>query len=56
VVLTHLWWSASGPADDPFAADRDLLRRSRQRVLDLEPVQVIPGHGPAFTPDASTPV
>jgi glyoxylase-like metal-dependent hydrolase (beta-lactamase superfamily II) len=56
VVLTHLWWSASGPADDPFAADRDLLRRSRQRVLELEPVQVIPGHGPAFTPTASTPL
>jgi glyoxylase-like metal-dependent hydrolase (beta-lactamase superfamily II) len=56
VVLTHLWWAAAGPAEDPFAADRDVLRASRQRVLALNPHLVIPGHGPAFTPDATTPV
>lgn len=56
VVLTHLWWTSAGPADDPFAADRDVLRESRRRVLALGPTKVIPGHGPSFTPDASTPV
>jgi glyoxylase-like metal-dependent hydrolase (beta-lactamase superfamily II) len=56
VVLTHLWWTAEGPAEDPFAADRDVLRVSREAVLALEPVTVIPGHGEPFEPSATTPV
>jgi glyoxylase-like metal-dependent hydrolase (beta-lactamase superfamily II) len=56
VVCTHLWWHADGPADDPFAPDREVLRASRERVLALGPALVVPGHGPAFVPDASTPV
>ncbi len=56
VALTHLWWSASGPVDDPYAIDRAELAASRRRVLDLAPVQIVPGHGAPFTPDASTPV
>lgn len=56
VVLTHLWWSAEGPADDPFAPDRELLAASRRRVLDLGPVLVVPGHGAPFVPGESTPV
>lgn len=56
VVLTHLWWSAEGPMEDPFATDADVLRRSRQRILALAPVQIIPGHGPAFVPNETTPV
>jgi glyoxylase-like metal-dependent hydrolase (beta-lactamase superfamily II) len=55
VVCTHLWWTAEGPADDPFAPDRDQLRRSRERVLEMAPALVVPGHGPAFVPDATTP-
>lgn len=55
VALTHLWWTADGPADDPFAADRDVLRASRVAVLDLSPRLVVPGHGPAFVPTAATP-
>ncbi len=55
VVLTHLWWSADGPLDDPYAPDPDVLRASRLRVLALEPVLIIPGHGPAFVPSDSTP-
>jgi glyoxylase-like metal-dependent hydrolase (beta-lactamase superfamily II) len=54
VVLTHLWWTAEGPADDPSAPDRALLRRSRERVLAVAD-RVVPGHGPVFAPDASTP-
>jgi glyoxylase-like metal-dependent hydrolase (beta-lactamase superfamily II) len=54
VAFTHLWWSAEGPADDPYAPDRDLLRRHRERVLGLA-AAIVPGHGPRFVPDSSTP-
>ncbi|PMR59703.1 MBL fold hydrolase [Verrucosispora sp. ts21] len=56
VACTHLWWSEAGPADDPFAADRDVLRRSRERVLALEPRLIVPGHGAPFIPGSATPV
>jgi len=56
VVLTHLWWTADGPADDPFAPDRQQLRAARERVLALEPVRIVPGHGPAFVPSPETPL
>ena len=54
VVLTHLWWTAEGPADDPYAPDRNILRSSRERVLALADM-VVPGHGPMFTPSTATP-
>ncbi len=54
VAFTHLWWSADGPADDPYAPDRDLLRTNRERVLGLASA-IVPGHGPRFVPDAETP-
>ena len=53
-VATHLWWTADGPADDPYAPDRELLRRSRERVLGLADL-IIPGHGAPFRPGAATP-
>ena len=53
VVLTHLWWSSEGPADDPFARDRDLLRASREAVLALGPTLIVPGHGAPFAPTPS---
>ena len=56
VALTHLWWSATGPVDDPYSLDRAELAASRRRVLDLAPVQIVPGHGAPFAPDTSTPV
>ena len=56
VVLTHAWWSAEGPVDDPFARDREQLRASRQLILDMGPRLIIPGHGAQFAPDASTPL
>ena len=55
-MCTHLWWSADGPLVDPYAEDADLLAASRRRVLDLGPALIVPGHGPAFEPLASTPV
>lgn len=56
VVCTHLWWTADGPADDPFAPDRDLLRASREKVLGLSPALIVPGHGAPFVPAANTPI
>ena len=53
-ACTHAWWGADGPADDPFATDREVLRDSRARILGLASV-IIPGHGPAFRPDERTP-
>lgn len=53
-ALTHLWWSADGPADDPFAPDREALRQQRERVLAVATL-VVPGHGAPFRPGSSTP-
>jgi len=54
IALTHLWWAAEGPADDPYTFDREVLRAQRERVLEIA-TRIVPGHGPAFTPGASTP-
>jgi glyoxylase-like metal-dependent hydrolase (beta-lactamase superfamily II) len=54
VVCTHLWWSESGPADDPFATDLAALHASRARVLALADL-VVPGHGRPFAPGSGTP-
>lgn len=56
VVCTHLWWTAEGPAEDPYAEDPAQLRASRQRVLDLGPSLLVPGHGAPFAPGDSTPL
>ena len=54
VVCTHLWWTKDGPAEDPFAPDRAVLRDSRAKVLDLGPALIVPGHGAPFAPAADT--
>lgn len=54
VALTHLWWTAEGPAEDPYAPDREQLRAQRERVLALADL-VVPGHGAPFRPEAGTP-
>jgi glyoxylase-like metal-dependent hydrolase (beta-lactamase superfamily II) len=53
-ACTHAWWGPDGPAEDPFAPDPAVLAASRARILAVAAV-IIPGHGPAFVPDASTP-
>ncbi len=56
VVATHLWWTAEGPPEDPYAPDAALLHRQRARVLSLPGlVRIVPGHGPAFAPGEGTP-
>jgi glyoxylase-like metal-dependent hydrolase (beta-lactamase superfamily II) len=53
-ACTHAWWASDGPADDPFAPDAAVLAASRARILAVATV-IIPGHGPAFRPDDTTP-
>jgi glyoxylase-like metal-dependent hydrolase (beta-lactamase superfamily II) len=53
-ACTHAWWSAEGPADDPFSPDQSVLASSRQRLLAIATV-IIPGHGPSFRPGPGTP-
>ncbi|MGZ3598305.1 MAG: MBL fold metallo-hydrolase [Ktedonobacterales bacterium] len=56
VAFSHLWWHAQGPVEDPRATDLAELHTNRARVLRIPSlVQIVPGHGPSFTPDASTP-
>jgi glyoxylase-like metal-dependent hydrolase (beta-lactamase superfamily II) len=54
VVMTHAWWTADGPADDPVAADPAALHASRARVLAIADT-IVPGHGAPFAPSESTP-
>jgi glyoxylase-like metal-dependent hydrolase (beta-lactamase superfamily II) len=54
VVFTHLWWTESGPAEDPYAPDPAVLHASRARVLELADL-IVPGHGAPFSPSGSTP-
>ncbi|MBI3750383.1 MAG: MBL fold metallo-hydrolase [Chloroflexi bacterium] len=53
-VLTHLWWTAEGPADDPVAEDPAALHAGRARVIAIAD-RIVPGHGPVFAPDDLTP-
>jgi glyoxylase-like metal-dependent hydrolase (beta-lactamase superfamily II) len=54
VVLTHSWWTADGPAEDPLAEDLDALHHSRARILAVAD-EIIPGHGARFRPGPQTP-
>lgn len=54
VAFTHLWWSASGPPEDPLAADPAALHRGRARVLEIAAL-IVPGHGAAFKPTSESP-
>ncbi|MET9515263.1 MBL fold metallo-hydrolase [Streptomyces sp. NPDC002994] len=49
-----LWWRPNGPADDPVAPDREILRSSRLRVLAAADV-IVPGHGGPFAADDNAP-
>jgi glyoxylase-like metal-dependent hydrolase (beta-lactamase superfamily II) len=55
-VATHLWWTSTGPTEDPYAPDPALLHDNRSRVLALAGLaRIVPGHGPSFVPSADTP-
>jgi len=53
-AATHAWWTAEGPAEDPFASDAGVLSASRERILAVADL-IVPGHGAPFRPDRSTP-
>lgn len=53
-AFTHLWWDRTGPPEDPFATNSDLLHKNRARVVELAR-WIVPGHGAAFATDSSTP-
>ncbi len=53
-MLTHAWWTADGPAEDPVAEDMAALHASRARILAIADA-IIPGHGARFRPDGVTP-
>lgn len=56
VACTHLWWAATGPAEDPLATDSQALHRERARILEIADLKlIIPGHGAPFAPTAQTP-
>jgi glyoxylase-like metal-dependent hydrolase (beta-lactamase superfamily II) len=55
VVFTHLWWTDSVPEEDPFAVNSDLLHSFRERILGLDPILIVPGHGAAFEPSSTNP-
>jgi glyoxylase-like metal-dependent hydrolase (beta-lactamase superfamily II) len=54
VALTHLWWMAEGPSEDPNATDPRGLHAGRERVLELADL-IVPGHGAMFRPAPATP-
>ncbi|MGI8517274.1 MAG: MBL fold metallo-hydrolase [Acidimicrobiia bacterium] len=54
VAFTHLWFYAEGPPEDPYATDPAALHAGRERILEVASL-IVPGHGPAFAPDSSTP-
>ncbi|HEU5347097.1 MAG TPA: MBL fold metallo-hydrolase [Ktedonobacterales bacterium] len=54
VAFTHLWWMATGPANDPYSHDPALLHENRKRVLRLATL-IVPGHGEPFRPGPETP-
>jgi glyoxylase-like metal-dependent hydrolase (beta-lactamase superfamily II) len=53
-VITHLWFDADGPLEDPTAEDPEALHASRDRVLGIANV-IFPGHGGPFRPTPTTP-
>lgn len=53
-AFTHVWWTATMPAIDPYSPDPDALTASRARVRAAADI-VIPGHGEPFVPGDSTP-
>jgi len=54
VVTTHSWFNADTTPEDEDPEDLDQLREARRQILEVADL-IVPGHGPAFRPTASTP-
>jgi hypothetical protein len=55
VVCTHLWWSAEGPAEDPFAPDRRCCGPRASASSPWSRRSSSPATAPAFVPDERHP-
>jgi glyoxylase-like metal-dependent hydrolase (beta-lactamase superfamily II) len=55
VVCTHAWWTAEGPATDPYAPSEPVLAESRAKLRAHAPARPVPGHGAPVVPDRNTP-
>ena len=53
VVCTHSFFNSETTVDDESPDDHDALHRSRAEILAIADL-IVPGHGPAFRPSAST--
>jgi len=53
VVCTHSWFTADSAVEDEDPEDAQLLRASRNTILEVADL-IVPGHGSAFRPSAST--
>lgn len=54
VVCTHTWFNSETTVDDEDPDDADQLHASRAAILEVAD-RIVPGHGAAFSPSASTP-
>jgi glyoxylase-like metal-dependent hydrolase (beta-lactamase superfamily II) len=54
VVCTHSWFHATSAIADEDPESEDGLRASRSWILEIADL-IVPGHGPAFRPVATTP-
>jgi glyoxylase-like metal-dependent hydrolase (beta-lactamase superfamily II) len=53
VVCTHAFFNGETTVDDEAPDDADQLHASRAAILAIAD-QIVPGHGPAFTPSEAT--
>jgi len=54
VVTTHSWFHADSTTEDDDPEDEEQLHEARRQILEVADL-IVPGHGPAFKPTASTP-
>jgi len=53
VVATHCWFNSETSVDDESPDDAEALHAARGAILDIASL-IVPGHGAAFRPAAST--
>lgn len=46
-ICGDVFWKENFPEDDPYASDKDKLKESRKKILDIADY-IIPGHGKMF--------
>jgi len=46
-ICGDVFWKENFPEDDPYASDKDKLKESRKKILEIADY-IIPGHGKMF--------